>query len=94
MLTLAFIRENKDLVLKGLEKRNFKNAVVLIDQLIEKDSARRKTQTLLDQILAETNKISKDIGVLIKAGEVQKAAILKEKTGQMKLESKKKKPGR
>jgi len=89
MLTLAFIRENKDLVLKGLEKRNFKNAVVLIDQLIEKDSARRKTQTLLDQILAETNKISKDIGVLIKAGEVQKAAILKEKTGQMKLESKK-----
>jgi seryl-tRNA synthetase len=89
MLTLAFIRENKDLVLKGLEKRNFKNAGVLIDQLIEKDSARRKTQTLLDQILAETNKISKDIGLLIKAGEVQKAAILKEKTGQMKLESKK-----
>jgi seryl-tRNA synthetase len=88
MLTLAFIRENKDLVLEGLAKRNFKDAATLIDEVIEKDSLRRETQTKLDQILAESNKISKDIGMFFKSGETQKANLLKEKTTKLKVVSK------
>ena len=88
MLTLAFIRENKDLVLKGLAKRHFKDADTMIDNVIEKDSLRRETQTRLDQILAESNKISKDIGQFFKSGETQKANLLKEKTSKLKITSK------
>ena len=88
MLSLAFIRENKELLLKGLAKRNFKNAERIVDEVIEKDSLRRNTQAALDQVLAESNKISKEIGNFFKSGEVQKANLLKEKTGQLKIQSK------
>jgi len=88
MLSLPYIRENKDLVLKGLSKRNFPNAEFLIDQIIDTDVKRRATQTELDITLAESNKLSKEIGNFFKSGEVQKAAIAKEKTRQLKDKSK------
>jgi len=88
MLSLPYIRENKDLVLKGLSKRNFPNAEFLIDQIIDTDVNRRATQTELDITLAESNKLSKEIGKFFKSGEVQKAAIAKEKTRQLKDKSK------
>ena len=88
MLTLAFIRENKETILKGLAVRNFVDAENMIDQVIEKDILRRTTQTNLDKILAESNKISKEIGIFYKSGEVQKANLLKEKTSQLKQETK------
>ena len=84
MLTLAFIRENKDAILKGLAVRNFNHAEEIIDKVIEKDAARRATQAELDKTLAESNKLSKEIGKLFKSGEVQKANLIKEKTGQLK----------
>lgn len=88
MLQVAFIRENKDLVLKGLAKRNFKNAEIIISDTISADEERRSIQTELDSILAESNKLSKDIGILFKSGERQKAEILKQKTIQLKENSK------
>jgi len=88
MLTLAFIRENKDAILKGLAIRNFANAEKTIDKVIEKDILRRSTQAELDETLAESNKLSKEIGKLYKSGEVQKANLIKEKTGQLKERSK------
>ncbi len=88
MLTLAFIRENKDAILKGLAIRNFANAEKTIDKVIEKDILRRSTQAELDETLAESNKLSKEIGKLFKSGEVQKANLIKEKTGQLKERSK------
>ena len=88
MLSVAFIRENKDLVLNGLAVRNFADAELIIDQVIEKDAGRRATQTFLDNILAESNILSKQIGNLFKSGEVQKANLIKEKTGQLKEQSK------
>jgi seryl-tRNA synthetase len=88
MLTTAYLRENKELVLEGLAKRNFKDAEKAVDLVLEKDSLRRAAQAELDQILAESNKISKEIGNLFKSGEVQKANILKEKTSQLKERSK------
>ena len=84
MLSLAFIRENKDLVLKGLAVRNFKNANSIINEVIDLDASRRATQTELDNALAESNVLSKEIGLLFKSGEVQKANLIKEKTTQLK----------
>ncbi|MDH3322581.1 MAG: serine--tRNA ligase [Flavobacteriaceae bacterium] len=88
MLSLAFIRDNKDAVLKGLAVRNFANAKSIIDQVIDLDAKRRTTQAELDNVLAESNKLSKEIGKLFQSGEVQKANLVKEKTGQLKEQSK------
>ncbi|PCI09122.1 MAG: serine--tRNA ligase [Flavobacteriaceae bacterium] len=88
MLQVAFIRDHKKTVLKGLAKRNFVDAEKLIDEVIATDENRRSTQTELDKTLAESNKLSKEIGILYKNGEAQKANILKEKTSQLKEASK------
>ena len=88
MLQVQFIRENKQAVLDGLAKRNFANAEAIINEVLTSDETRRATQVSLDNILAESNKISKEIGGLFKSGEVQKANLLKEKTGQLKDQSK------
>ena len=88
MLQVQFIRENKQTVLDGLAKRNFANAETIIEQVLTADENRRTTQVSLDDILAESNTLSKEIGGLFKSGEVQKANILKEKTGQLKEKSK------
>jgi seryl-tRNA synthetase len=88
MLQVQFIRENKQIVLNGLAKRNFVNAETLIDNVLNTDENRRATQTSLDAILAESNKLSKEIGAFFQSGERQKATILKEKTVQLKEQSK------
>ena len=88
MLQVAFIRENKDTVLKGLAKRNFADAEAILNKVISTDDGRRNTQTELDNTLAESNKLSKEIGMLFRTGEVKKANELKAKTGQLKEDSK------
>lgn len=88
MLQVQFIRENKQTVLDGLAKRNFANAEEILDEVLKLDETRRNTQVSLDNTLAESNKLSKEIGGLFKSGEVQKANLLKEKTGQLKESSK------
>ena len=88
MLQVQFIRDNKQTVLEGLAKRNFANAEAIIDHVLTADENRRTTQTSLDNILAESNTISKEIGELFKSGQAQKANLLKEKTTQLKEQSK------
>ena len=87
MLQVPFIRENKDAVIKGLAKRNI-DATQMINDVIDLDEDRRSLQTQLDNILAESNSLSKEIGNLYKSGETQKANVLKEKTSQLKEDSK------
>lgn len=87
MLQVPFIRDNKDVVIARLAKRNL-DAASMIDQVISFDDDRRRIQTELDTILADSNALSKEIGVLYKSGETQKANLLKEKTGQLKELSK------
>ena len=88
MLQVQYIKDNKDLVLTGLAKRNFKNAENIINEVIASDENRKNTQGQLDSVLAESNKLSKEIGMLFKSGEAQKANLLKEKTAQLKDDSK------
>ena len=88
MLQVQFIRENKQTVLDGLAKRNFANAETIIEHVLTADENRRATQVSLDGTLAESNKLSKEIGEFFKSGQVQKANILKEKSSQLKEQSK------
>ena len=88
MLSLPYIRENKELIIKGLLVRNIQNAETLVEEVLEADSKRRSVQAELDNVLSESNKISKEIGKMFQSGEVQKANIAKEKTGQLKEKSK------
>ena len=87
MLGLHFIRENKETILKGLEKRNFKQPE-LINKIIELDQDRRSLQSNLDQQLAGANKLAKEIGDLFKCGEIAKANVLKEETSSLKTKTK------
>lgn len=88
MLSISYIQNNKNQIIAGLAKRNVKNASQIIDAVLEKDLARKKIQTELENTLAESNKISKEIGFLFKNGEVAKANELKERTGELKIRSK------
>ena len=87
MLQAQFIRENKQTVLDGLAKRNFADAENQINHVLSADENRRVTQVLLDATLAESNKLSREIGEFFKSKEIQKATILKEKSGQLKEKS-------
>ena len=68
MLTIKQITENTDAVIRGLEKKHFKNAKETIDQVIAFNDKRRSTQSVLDNNLSEVNSISKSIGQLMKEG--------------------------
>ena len=83
MLQLNTIREEKDRVLSGLKKRNFKE-LHLIDNIIALDEKRRATQLSLDETLAKSNNLFKEIGNLFKAGETDKVNALKEQTATLK----------
>ena len=87
MLQVAHIRENKEVYVQALKKRNFE-AESILEEVIPLDEERRSTQTELDNTLAESNKLSKEIGLLFKSGEHEKANKVKERTGDLKEKSK------
>ncbi len=83
MLQIQVIRDRKDEIIQAMKKRNF-DAAPLLEKAIELDSLRRKTQADNDSLLAEMNKLSKEIGKLYKSGEPKKAEVLKLKTIELK----------
>lgn len=87
MLQLQVVREEKDNIIAALQKRNL-DAAPLLEKVLLLDEKRRTLQTRLDNTLAESNKLSKEIGMLFKSGKAQEANVLKEKTGGLKEESK------
>ena len=87
MLQVAYIREHKDEVIQKLAVKNF-DAENIIDELISLDEKRRKTQAEHDDTLAESNKLSKEIGMLYKSGNVAEANAKKAETADLKEKSK------
>ncbi|HEU4496864.1 MAG TPA: serine--tRNA ligase [Flavobacterium sp.] len=87
MLQIAFIREHQEKVIKALAKRNI-DAGPIVEQAVRLDEKRRAAQAEMDTVLSESNRLSKDIGELMKSGEKSKAAILKQKTASLKEQSK------
>ena len=53
MLTLKVISQETEKVLKGLEKKHFKNAEETINKVLELDKERRAAQQELDNVLAQ-----------------------------------------
>ncbi len=88
MLPLSFIRENKDFIKKGLEKRNFPN-INIIDQIIELDQKRRSIMLDLETILSSSNKINKEIGLSVKSNKKENIDELKLKSFKFKNDAKK-----
>ena len=86
MLQVNFLRENKERVLEGLGKRGFKQ-VDLVDQAISLDDDRKKLQFELDQNLSEMNRISKEIGLLMRDGKKEEAEAAKSQTAIFKENS-------
>ena len=87
MLQIAFIRENQEKVITALAKKHM-DAKAIVEEIVQLDENRRSTQVDLDNTLAESNKLSKDIGEMMKNGEKAKAEILKQKTVALKEKSK------
>lgn len=77
MLTLQILREQSSAVIDGLKKRNFKDAEVLVELIIENDRLRRETQNTLDSLKAKSNADSRKIGELMKSGKADEATTLR-----------------
>ncbi len=87
MLQIAVIRENPEKVIAALNRKHM-DAKGIVEEILQLDEKRRSSQASLDNVLAESNKLSKDIGMLMKNGEKAKAEILKQKTTNLREESK------
>ncbi len=77
MLTIKHIEDNKDEVIRRLSVKGF-HAEKIVGQLLETDSQRKKLQTQADHLQAELNAKSKEIGMLMKAGQKEAAETAKE----------------
>ena len=84
MLTLKLISEETERVIRGLEKKHFKNAEETIEQVLAIDKRRREAQQKLDANLSEAKKMAAQIGALMKEGKREEANAVKENVAQMK----------
>ena len=87
MLTINLIREKKEFIIERLKVKNFE-AEEIINRILALDSSRREIQSKTDSMQGEMNRISKEIGALMKDGKRDEAAASKEKTYSLKEEIK------
>ncbi len=87
MLEVKHIRAHQSDFIEALKKRNFE-AEAVFESILKLDDKRKATQKQLDEILSESNTLSKEIGMLFKSGEKEKANELKAKTAGLKEDSK------
>ncbi len=83
MLQLGFIRNNREIVIAGLKKKNF-SEFELVDQIISLDEQRRKLQIQSDDLLAQRNAASKAIGMLVGQGLKDEAEAKKSEVSALK----------
>ena len=84
MLTLKLITEETERVIRGLEKKHFKNAKEAINEVLAVDKRRREAQQKLDANLSEAKKMAAQIGGLMKEGKREEAEVIKTQVAQMK----------
>ncbi|MBU3927574.1 MAG: serine--tRNA ligase [Bacteroidetes bacterium] len=87
MLQLQKIRENRDQIIERLAVKNFK-ATALVDEIIELDNTRRNSQKELDDILALSNQLAKEIGNHYAKEEPGKAELAKQESLKLKAAAK------
>lgn len=84
MLTLKLITEEKDRVVRGLEKKHFPNAAEAVEEVLNVDKTRRQAQAELDANLSKAKKMAAEIGGLMKQGKKQEAEEVKAEVAQLK----------
>lgn len=87
MLTISQITEDKEGVIRGLEKKHFADAKQAIEKVLELNDKRRSCQTALDESLARQNKIAKSIGLLMREGKKDEAEQAKKEVATLKESS-------
>jgi seryl-tRNA synthetase len=87
MLQIHLIRNNAEEVIEKLQVKNF-DAREIVEKLLDVDVKRRSTQKQLDDTLAESNAIAKEIGNLFKTGKQSEANELRSRTTEMKQQVK------
>ena len=86
MLLIQDIRADKEGIIARLAKRGV-DFTDLVNQALSLDDKRKTTQNELDGILAESNKISKEIGQLFSQKKIEEANAMKAKTVELKEKS-------
>jgi seryl-tRNA synthetase len=85
MLQVNFIRNHQEMIRERLQKRNFKaNDLNILEEIIQLDDQRKATQTELDQVLAQRNQLSAEIGQLYKQGKRTEADVIKTQVAALK----------
>jgi seryl-tRNA synthetase len=84
MLLLDTLRNDKEIVLIGLAKRQVPDAEATVDQIVALDDQRKALQTSTDALLAERNQLSDQIGELMKAGKREAGNALRDKVNALK----------
>ncbi len=87
MLTIKQILDDKDAVIRGLEKKHFEGAAEAIEAVLAADNRRREAQQQMDELKAQVNQISKSIGALMKEGRRDEAEQAKARVAEIKLTS-------
>ncbi|HRO41360.1 MAG TPA: serine--tRNA ligase [Flavipsychrobacter sp.] len=87
MLPIQLFRQEKEKIITGLQKKNFKE-IEVVDKIIELDERRRQIQSESDAIAATVNSASKTIGQLMAQGKKEEAAQLKQEVAQNKERAK------
>ena len=79
MLDLKFVRENPDIVKQNIKNKFQDRKLPLVDEVIELDAKARAVKTEADELRANRNKLSKQIGALMGQGKKEEAEELKKK---------------
>ena len=87
MIELNELRKNKEEFILSLKKRGLDNIENNLSKLISLDEERKSLKTNLDNLLSESNKIAKEIGIKIKSGD-NNISDLKKKSTEIKESSK------
>ena len=88
MLTIKQILDDKEAVIRGLEKKHFAGAAEAVEKVLEINNRRKAAQTELDALLAQVNALSKSIGGLMKVGKKEEAEAAKQQVADIKEQAK------
>ena len=86
MIDIKLIRENRDLVKENIKKKFQDEKLGLVDEVYDLDITMRETQTKKDALKAKKNKLSGEIGLLMKDKKIEEANKIKEEIALMSKE--------
>ena len=77
MLDIKFVRENPDIVKENIKKKFQDSKLPLVDEVIDLDAKSRAAKQEADELRAQRNKLSKQIGALMGQGKKEEAEEVK-----------------